>query len=316
VWRNRVTPAKSRVAQTLSDFRGNFAYNLEDAALRRFAGATAIAAQWDDHEVRNNWFPGGTTADDDRYRVRSESELAAMCRRAMFDYVPFGAQARRRHRVYRKLERGPLLDVFLLDARTYRAANGRGDEPAPAPATAMLGDAQLGWLERELVASRALWKVIACDQPLGLVIPDDGMIEGFAQGQGSPPAGRELEIARLLAALHRRRIANVLFITADVHYAAAHLYHPEAARFAPFTPFHELVAGPLHAGGFGPNALDPTFGPTLLYQRAPPAPNPAPWDGYLSFGRIHIAARTGLLEATLHGGDGELLYRLVIPPAA
>ena len=314
VWRNVVTPAKSRVAEELADFRGNFAYNLEDPALRRFAATTAIAAQWDDHEVRNNWFPGGTTDGDTRYRPRPEQELAGLARQALFEYVPFGGAARRERRVHRRIARGPLLDVFFVDGRSYRDANSRGDEPA-GPAAALLGDGQLSWLERELAASRALWKIIACDLPLGLVVPDEKVIEAFAQGLDSPPAGREHEIARLLGFLHQRRIANVLFVTADVHYAAAHLYHPDAARFGPFTPFHELVAGPLHAGGFGPNPLDPTFGPTLLFQRAPPAPNPAPWDGYVSFGRIEIDGPSGQLAASWHGGAGEELHRLVIPPA-
>jgi alkaline phosphatase D len=317
VWRNRVTPAKSRVAQSLADFRGNFAYNLEDAAMRRFAAATPIAAQWDDHEVRNNWFPAGSTDGDARYRpARGEGQLAAMARRALFDYVPFGRAVRGPRRVHRRIARGPLLDVILVDARSFRAPSGKGDEPSPGPASAMLGGAQLAWLEGELAASRALWKVIACGVPLGLVVPDDALIEGVAQGLDSPPAGREHEIARLLRFIHERRIPNVVFITADVHYAAAHLYHPDAARFRPFTPFHELVAGPLHAGPFGPNPLDPTFGPQVLFQRPPPVQNAPPTDGYLSFGRIHIAGQSGVLEASWHGAGGELLHRLAIPPQA
>jgi alkaline phosphatase D len=317
VWRNRVPEAKARPAQRLADFRGNFAYNLEDAALRRFAAATPIAAQWDDHEVRNNWYPAGSTAGDPRYRpARSEGELGRLARQALFEYVPFAGPVRARRQVHRKLARGPLFDLFLLDARSYRAPNGRGDEPVPGPATAMLGDDQLSWLERELAASRALWKIIACDLPIGLVVPDDVLIEGFAQGLDSPPAGREHEIARLLRFVHERKIANLLFITADVHYAAAHVYHPDAARFGPFTPFHELIAGPLHAGAFGPNPLDRTFGPTVLFQRPPPVQNASPWDGYLSFGRIQIRGADGLLEASWHGVGGELLHRLAIPPQA
>ena len=36
VWRNLVTPAKSKVAETLDEFRGNHLYNRLDANLRRF----------------------------------------------------------------------------------------------------------------------------------------------------------------------------------------------------------------------------------------------------------------------------------------
>ena len=310
IWRNQMSAAKQAVAETLADFRGNFAYNLADRAMQDFAAVTPISAQWDDHEVRNNWCPGGTTDGDPRYRrERSESQLAARALRALREYVPFGARS-----MARRIARGPLLDVFVTDARSGRSTNGPGFEPAPGPTTALLGDAQLTWLERELAASRARWKLIALSMPIGLVVRDGAFIEAIAQGAGGPPAGREHEIARLLRFLHQRRIQNVAFLTADVHYPAAHLYHPDgAARFGPFTPFHELVAGPLHAGGFGPNPLDPTFGPSVLWQRPPPADNPAPWDGWLSFG--HIAVTDDRLSVSWHGGEGEELHRLAIAPA-
>lgn len=58
LWKNMVTPAKSAVAQTLEDFRGNFAYNLMDHHKRAFAAEVPFLVQWDDHETRNNWYPG------------------------------------------------------------------------------------------------------------------------------------------------------------------------------------------------------------------------------------------------------------------
>ena len=58
LWRNIVTEEKSRVAQTLADYRGNYKYNLLDANLRRFNAEIPIFAQWDDHEVANDWAPG------------------------------------------------------------------------------------------------------------------------------------------------------------------------------------------------------------------------------------------------------------------
>ena len=307
VWRNQDWRGKQRVAESLADFRACFAYNLADAAMRGFAAHVPIAAQWDDHEVKNNWFPSGSAADDPRYRTApGEAQLARRSLRALFDYVPFGEP-----RMVRRIARGPLVDLFITDARSHRAANGPGDEPAPGPTTALLGAAQLDWLERELAASRARWKLIALSLPIGLVVRDGMNVEAIAQGTDGPPAGREHEIARLLRFLHQRRIDNVVFLTADVHYPAAHHYHPERAHVAPFTPFHELVAGPLHAGGFGPNPLDPTFGPAVLFQRPPPRDNPPPWDGYLSFGRI--VASDSHLAVSWHGAAGELLHQLDIP---
>ena len=39
IWKNLVTPAKSKVAETLQEFRGNYAYNLLDEHMRRFNAA-------------------------------------------------------------------------------------------------------------------------------------------------------------------------------------------------------------------------------------------------------------------------------------
>jgi len=38
-----VTPAKSNVAQTLDDYRGNFSYNLLDANKLRFMAGSAVS---------------------------------------------------------------------------------------------------------------------------------------------------------------------------------------------------------------------------------------------------------------------------------
>ena len=57
IWQNVTTEAKAKVAETLQEFRGNYAYNLLDDNLRRFNAQVPIFAQWDDHEVANNWYP-------------------------------------------------------------------------------------------------------------------------------------------------------------------------------------------------------------------------------------------------------------------
>jgi alkaline phosphatase D len=83
VWKNLTIPEKSKVAETLDEFRGNQRYNLLDEPLRRFNADTAVLAQWDDHEVRNNWYPGEViAASDPRYTEKSVDVLAARARRA------------------------------------------------------------------------------------------------------------------------------------------------------------------------------------------------------------------------------------------
>ena len=55
--------------------------------------------------------------------------------------------------------------------------------------------------------------------------------------------------------IKRAGVRNTVWITADVHYTAAHYYDPNKAAFQDFEPFWEFVSGPIHAGTFGPNSL-------------------------------------------------------------
>jgi alkaline phosphatase D len=105
--------------------------------------------------------------------------------------------------------------------------------------------------------------------------------------------GRELEVAELLGFLRAQHVRNFVFLTADVHYCAAHHYHPDRAAFQDFEPFWEFVAGPLNAGSFGPNPLDKTFGPEVVFQKAPPTQNASPFAGFQFFGEVNIEGRAG-----------------------
>src|SRR5437879_557581 len=81
VWRNVVTEEKSVVAHSLAEFRGNYKYNWLDQNFRAFHAAVPLFAQWDDHEVTNDWAPIGT-ADDTGYAEDGSSLLVARARRA------------------------------------------------------------------------------------------------------------------------------------------------------------------------------------------------------------------------------------------
>jgi alkaline phosphatase D len=127
--------------------------------------------------------------------------------------------------------------------------------------TAILGQDQVDWLLAQLKASKATWKAVFCDMPLGLHVPDGNeRWEAVANGDNGAARGRELEIARLLKGIKDPGIENVVWFTADVHYTAAHYYDPSSAVFDDFEPFWEFVSGPLNAGSFGPNKVDETFG--------------------------------------------------------
>src|SRR5690606_39002599 len=139
-WRNLVTPAKAKVAETLDEFRGNYQYNLLDDHLRRFNAAVPMYAQWDDHEVVNNWYPGEILSDP-RYTETNVDLLAARAEQAFVEYMPlrFGE----RNRLFRHFARGPLLDVFRIDLRSFRGPNTGNVQSAASAETAFLGAEQM-----------------------------------------------------------------------------------------------------------------------------------------------------------------------------
>ncbi len=324
VWKNIVTEEKSKPAETLAEFRGNYKYNLLDRNVRAFNAAVPIFTQWDDHEVTNNWWPGEplTRAEHERkhYVEKNALLLAARANRAFHEFMPTRDSIEEPGRVYRKFSYGPLLDIFMLDMRSYRGANGEGNEESYRPAAYFLGPRQVAWLKRGLANSRATWKVIAADMPISLIVvydPDrEWGVEAIAQADG-PPRGRELEIADILSFIKHAGIHNTVWLTADVHYTAAHYYDPNKAVFQDFEPFWEFVSGPLHAGSFGPNKLDNTFGPQLVYIKAPTkeqGQNAPPSEGLQFFGHVTIDGASEVMTITLKDAEDRSLWSTQIQP--
>jgi alkaline phosphatase D len=317
VWKNLIVPEKTKVAETLDEFRGAHKYNFLDDNLRAFNAEVPIFAQWDDHEVVNNW--SSSKELPAAYKVRDINLLAARAKRAFHEMYPTRESLAEPGRVYSNINYGPHLDVFILDERSYRGPNGPNLQTEYGPDAYFLGPDQLNWLKRALLNSRATWKVIASDMPLSIIVYDDAPnkkgSEAVAQSDG-PPRGRELEIADLLRFIKTAGIVNTVWLTADVHYTAAHYYSPDKAQFQEFEPFWEFVSGPLHAGTFGPGQLDNTFGPELKFVKAPPPgqANLPPSAGLQFFGHVAIDGASGRMTVTLRDRADTALWSTTLDP--
>ncbi len=321
-WVNKVLiDEKRKVAETLDEYRGQWKYNLMDEHCRALNAVCPTFFQWDDHEVTNNWSSSKDLSGDDRYSEKSVGLLTARAARAFHEMTPIRFMPAEPGRVYRKIAYGPLLDVFFLDLRSYRGPNGASMEEEMTDASRVLGAEQMRWLKRELANSRATWKVIASDMPIGVIVWDNFMessgAEAIANGDHGPAKGRELEIADLLRFIKNAGIDNTVWMTADVHYTAAHYYDPNKAQFQDFNPFWEFISGPIHAGTFGPNDLDMTFGPEVKYVKAPTAEQGAnlpPSAGLQFFGIADIDGQTEQMTVRLMDRDNNELYSVTLDP--
>lgn len=322
-WKNVVlVDEKRKVAETLDEYRAQWKYNMLDRHVRELSAVCPTFYQWDDHEVLNNWSDSKDLSKDDRYKEKSIQLLSARAARAFHEMSPIRYMPSEPGRVYRKIAYGPLVDVFFLDMRTYRGPNHDALETELSPKSRILGEQQVAWLKRELAASKATWKVIAADMPLSLIVWDDYANkkgdEAVANADNGPAKGRELEIADLLRFMKTAGITNTVWLTADVHYTAAHYYDPNKAQFQDFNPFWEFVSGPLHAGTFGPNDLDMTFGPELKFIKAPSAEqgqNLPPSAGLQFFGIVDVDGKSEQMTVRLMDRDDKELWKITLDPS-
>lgn len=168
--------------------------------------------------------------------------------------------------IYRKQRFGKHLEIFFPDYRSYRGPNPENDNPE---GSTIFGKEQLAWIKEGLIASDATWKIISSHDPFGIVTGGPGDRDAF--GQEDPSIlGREVELQALLKVIHDNGITGVVSLTSDVHFTAHVNLDPSRAEggFTDFTPLDEFVIGPIHAGSFGPNFMDTSFGAEYQYGKS------------------------------------------------
>lgn len=244
-------------------------YNRADPFFQRFLRSTPIYAQWDDHEVINdfgaNWeFWNQANRDRPGYQTLVEAGRASF-----FYWNPIARNPEEPNRIYRSFAWGDDMDLFLLDGRSYRTRNDR-EGVAPGEET-LLGAAQLAWLKQGLLDSDATWKIVSSDVPLS--IPTGSNAAEFGRdafANGTDPAvgddtGFEAELDDLLSFIDDNDIENVVFVVMDVHFAMTLRYETDPNEDGDLLVFHELISGPNNAIAVPPPDPDPTFNPTVLY---------------------------------------------------
>jgi phosphodiesterase/alkaline phosphatase D-like protein len=82
-----------------------------------------------------------------------------------------------------------------------------------------------------------------------------------------PPEQREHEIADLLSFMKRAGIRSTVWLTADMHYTAAHHYDPNRATYQDFEPFWEFVSARCMCLAPEEPARSTTFGPKRCSRR-------------------------------------------------
>jgi alkaline phosphatase D len=269
----------NNVTEVRSLFLEHWKYNRNDTYFKEFLRNVSMYSQWDDHEIINDFgskWPYWNLFSIDR---EGYPNIVNEGRNAFLYYSPLDSsdnnnytQNDREKHIYRSFNWGKDLDLFIIDARSYRSQNHIADTPDSNKT--MLGEEQLQWLKQELSNSNATWKVISSDVPISIptgsntsILGRDGWANGNETNNYSYYTGFESELTDLLEFIDNQQIKNVVFITTDVHFPAFIKYDFDLNNDGTITEIHEFVSGPLSAFRLGVPfpELDETFNPSLLY---------------------------------------------------
>jgi alkaline phosphatase D len=123
-------------------------------------------------------------------------------------------------RLYRAFAYGTLSSFFVLDTRQYRTNQPCGDgrkAPCPEvfdPKATLLGPEQERWLFEQLDRSRTRWNMLPQQVMMARVDQTSGPDESLSMDQW---AGYDADRTRVLDFLARRRPANPVVLTGDIH---------------------------------------------------------------------------------------------------
>ena len=198
----------------------------------------SLYGTWDDHDF-------GRNDTDGNLKGKQNS------RRVFMEYRPNPSFGDGREGIYSKFQRGDV-EVFLLDTRFFAAT-----EPSPfdKKRPSLLGKQQWQWLRRELKASKAVFKVLACG-----MIWNRGVRPGKQDHWGTYPH----EQKALFEFVGKEKISGVILVGGDVHRTRV-LRHRTTGIAGYRIP--ELITSPIHSGVIK-NAKAPH--PGLVYDSGKP----------------------------------------------
>lgn len=217
----------------LADYRRRHGQYKTDPSLQRLHAACPWIVTWDDHETANDAWSGGA----ENHTEGAEgtwTQRRAWAKQAYREWMPIrlGPDGV----IYRRLRFGKLLELTMLDLRSYRsqqvdfANGGEADDPDRT----MAGAPQLAFLQESLRSS-AQWKVIGTSvmfSPLLIppvpqiigkpladltgIFPEDGAPINFDQWDGY-----QYERRLLVSQLAGEKVKDTVFLTGDIHMSFA-----------------------------------------------------------------------------------------------
>ncbi len=223
---------------TLADYRERHGQYKTDRDLQALHAVLPFIVTWDDHEVCDgNWANG---AYEHQRNEGAFVDRRKAAQRAYDEWMPVRISGTANigdgTRMYRSLQFGTLVHLSMLDLRTYRSERvSAGDSAIGDSDRTITGARQLGWLQDQLSATPARWKLIGNPVMVSpVLLPPRPEAEQYALShtvsftplEPSAPNtdvwdGYTADRRRLLNHIATDEIEDVVFLSGDVHTAWA-----------------------------------------------------------------------------------------------
>ncbi|MDL9944811.1 alkaline phosphatase D family protein [Gordonia sp. ABSL11-1] len=238
----RTEPANETI--TLRDYRIRHSQYKTDPDLTELHRLLPWICTWDDHESANDSWKGG--AENHGPGEGPWSARKAASEKAYFEWMPVRPQASGTGRhLYRRLRYGRLLELSMLDLRTYRDQQVSATSTAiDDPQRSITGAAQMNWLTGGLTSSTTRWQIVGNPvmiSPVLLPPLDERNAAALTEMLGLPKGGvpynadqwdgYTADRRRLLDAIRADSVDNVVFITGDIHSSWACDVPVDAGRY-------------------------------------------------------------------------------------
>lgn len=248
---------------TIAHYRRKHANVRADRPLQGFLSQCVTYATWDDHEIEN-----------DAHGGLAQLPIAEQVFR---EYWPCASAEK--VGLQRAVSLAPEVDLIVLDTRRFRSVQAMADGPEKT----MLGTSQKRWFLERLKRSKASFKIIATSVPF--------------HGSSQDAWGNyKTERDEIVDFIKRERIANVVMISADYHFARDWSNKR--------TGIHEFMAGPL--------ATFRTFERTPeARERHSKGPHFVFGDDF-NFGLLRYDGRRNSLSVSYQDSTGKTLFDRII----
>ncbi len=226
-------------ATNLTEYRQRYDAAWKIPGLKALHASAGMMLTWDDHEVDNNWNP----------ETISPARFDA-ARKAFFEYRALRRDPNVPDRVWRSLQWGKTLEVFVLDARSERKPSTRN-----LPNAQFISPAQMTWLKGRLKSSPAMFKLVATSVPIG-------NFPLSASGEADKWEGYPAQREELLDFITQQALTGVFFLSGDLHFGSVGGVGTTPARLK----LKEILMGPAGSQPGSPN-LDPPLFDKVIDQR-------------------------------------------------